>query len=46
MHNHVGQTKGVILVGFHQYLVLNFDRITTTQCVLECLYKDNPPSPG
>ena len=36
----MGQTNGVI-VGFHQNLVLNFHTTTTTQCVLECLCKDN-----
>ena len=38
-------TNGVILVAFHQNLILNFHTTTTTtQCILECLYKDNVAS--
>ena len=40
MDNHAVQTNSVILVGVHQNLVLNLHTTTTTQCVLECLYKD------
>ena len=43
---HTVQTNGVILVGFHQNLVLNFYTTTTTQCVLECLYKNNYGASG
>ena len=41
MDNHAVQINGIILVDFHQNLVLNLHTTTTTQCVLECLYKDN-----
>ena len=34
MDNHAVQTKGVILIGFHENLVLNLHTTTTTQCVL------------
>ena len=45
MDNHGVQTNGVILVVFYQNLVLNLHTTTTTQCVLECLYKDNQERP-
>ena len=45
MDNHAVQKNRVILVGFHQNLVLNYHTTTTTQCVLECLYKEKPTYP-